>query len=303
MTHSPGIAWVSNLRRLVFAGIAIATAGVAITTVVPAERASADPAGSAPVAGPLLEGGAIGTLADIQLGPAGRFEFSEPAVVTPPTGGSLHASLGQVTFGGLPPFYPPAIIIGKSDVKTNGKIQLGGMTGRVSVTSSARVDGLTLGPIALDRISSRCTATDPTPSAKRDVDASAKVDGTIGGHQVKGAVAPNTVITIAQRSAAKSAEGEAALTVVLNEQVGGQSADGHPGILVNAVHVYVGSRPTSYTTDGAIFAESRCEVGLVPIPPGGVVPESPLAALLPISAVGIGGAVLVMRRHRRRRGS
>jgi hypothetical protein len=299
MTRSSGIAWVSSLRRVTLAGIAVAAAGVAITTVAPAQRVSADPVGPSTGAGPLLEGGAIGTLADIQLGPAGRFEFSKPEVVTPPTGGSHHASLGRVTFGGLPPFYPPAITIGSSRVSTTGNTVLGGMTGRVSVRSSARVDGLTLGHIDLDFISSRCTATDPAPGAKRDVDASAKIDGTIDGHHFEGEVPPNTVVTITQRNAV---QGAGALIIVLNEQVRGQSTDGHPGILVNAVHVYVGSRPTSYTTDGAIFAESRCEVGLMPIPPG-VVPEAPLAALLPLSAAGIGGAVLLMRRHRRRRGS
>jgi hypothetical protein len=300
MTRSSGIVWVLSLRRLVFAGIAFAAAGVVTMTVAPAQRASADPAGPSTVTGPVLEGGAIGTLADIQLGPAGRFEFSKPQVVTPPTGGSRHASLGRVTFGGFPPFYPPAINIGPSRVSTTGKARFGSETGRVSVTSSARVDGLTLGPIGLDRISSQCISTDPKSPAKRDLDASAKVDGTIGGRHFEGAVPPNTVITITQR---RDAVGMPAFTVVLNEQVRGQSSDGHPGILVNAVHVYVGSRPAGYTTNGAIFGESRCEVGLVPVPPGGVVPESPLAALLPISAVGIGGAVLLMRRNRRRRGS
>jgi hypothetical protein len=283
-----------------FAGIAVAAAGVVITTVAPAQRASADPAGPSTVRGPLLEGGAIGTLADIELGPAGRFDFSKPQVVTPPTGGSRHASLEQVTFGGFPPFYPPAITIGRSRVSTTGKTRFGGETGRVSVTSSARVDRLTLGPIVLDRISSQCTATDSTSRAKRDVDASAELDGRIGDHHFQGAVPANTVITITQRH---DAIGMPAFTVVLNEQVRGQSSDGRPGILVNAVHVYVGSRPAGYTTNGAIFGESRCEVGLVPVPPGGVVPESPLAALLPISAVGIGGVVLLMRRNRRRRRS
>jgi hypothetical protein len=247
----------------------------------------------------MLEGGAVGTLADIELGPAGRFQLSKPQVVTPPTGGSRRASLGRVTFGGFPPFYPPAIVIGSSDVSTSGTTHLAGVTGRVAVTSSARVDGLTLGPIALDRLSSQCTATDPISGSKLDLDARTNLHGRVGRREFDETVAPNTVITFTQGG---TPHGKPTLTVVLNEQVRGQSIDGHPGILVNAVHVYAGARPSGYTTDGAIFGESRCEVGLVPVPPG-VVAESPLAALLPISAVGIGGAVLLLRRNRRRRGS
>lgn len=253
--------------------------------------AVASQAGAAAATTPSLEGGALGTNADINLGQYGTFVFNGPAVVTPPDGGVRTATLGPITFGGYPPYNAPTISIGPSAVRTFGDAA----TPRVA--SSADVEGLSLlaglGGIDLHSLSSQCAADDGPRGP--GVSALAVADGRVGDQDFHGRLEPNTRIPLTIGSGATQLE----LTVVLDEQVPGQTTDHFPGILVNAVHVYVGSPGGTYSSDGAIFGQSRCEVAPAPLPPG-VVSEAPLAALLPLSALGIGGAVLVRARRRRR---
>jgi hypothetical protein len=67
--------------------------------------------------------------------------------------------------------------------------------------------------------------------------------------------------------------------------------------------VYLGSPGASYSnTNSARWGESRCEVDIIPIPPG-VIPEVPLTAALPASPVVLRDVtvfvVRLKRRHRR----
>jgi hypothetical protein len=66
--------------------------------------------------------------------------------------------------------------------------------------------------------------------------------------------------------------------------------------------VYLGSPGASDSnTNSASWGESRCEVDVIPIPPG-VIPEGPRAAAVALAAVVLGGtAVFVMPSKKRRR--
>jgi hypothetical protein len=236
--------------------------GLCVLMIQPAGAATS--AATTPSVAPtLLEGGAIGTFATLTVGKWGTFRLAEPAVVTPPRGGSADASLGPISFGGYPPFYPPVVSVGASVVRTDGTISDGGTVDHPLVRSTASVAGLSL----LSRATGLTLA-------------------SLSSSFVENIVAD---------------EGDTLrLTFVLNEQVRGLSSDGHPGILVNALHVYVGPPGTLYSSQGAIWAQSRCEVPIVPAPPG-VIPQAPLAVVLPLSALGVGGAALVALRLRRQR--
>jgi hypothetical protein len=120
-----------------------------------------------------------------------------------------------------------------------------------------------------------------------------------GKSKPSGQIPPNTTYVVSY----PTSSGTGTLTLVFNEQVPGQSSDHFKGILVNALHIYVGSPGATYgNQNSAIFSESRCEVALIPIPPG-IIPEAPLAAIIPISAAAVGAGVIGVRRFRRRRRS
>jgi hypothetical protein len=242
--------------------------GLCMLTIQPAGAATSGAATPSVAATPFLEGGAIGTFATLTLGRWGTFHFAKPAVVTPPGGGSADAALGPISFGGYPPFYPPVVSIGASTVHTDGTISDGSTFDLPLVRSTASVAGLSLlsraTGLALTTLSSSCQADDPPAPGPADVGATASVVGQIGKYSFDGPVSPNTKIV----ENIFAGEGDALqLTFVLNEQVPGQSSDGHPGILVNALHVYVGPPGTVYSSQGAIWAQSRCEVAIVPAPP------------------------------------
>ena len=275
--------------------------GLCVLMIQPAGAATSA-AATPPVAGPpLLEGGAIGTFATLTIGKWGTFRFSQPAVVTPASGGSADAALGPISFGGYPPFYPPVVSVGASVVHTDGTISDGGSVDHPLVRSTASVAGLSVlsraTGLTLASLSSSCHADDPPAPAPADVSATASVVGRVGNYSFDGTVPPNTKIV----ENIVADEGDTLrLTFVLNEQVLGLSSHGHPGILVNALHVYVGLPGALYSSQGAIWAQSRCEVPIVPAPPG-VIPQAPLAVVLPLSALGVGSAALVALRLRRRR--
>ena len=79
------------------------------------------------------------------------------------------------------------------------------------------------------------------------------------------------------------------LTVVLNENT--TNAVGET--VQNAAHITVLGQPGQSATEEIIIGQARCKAA-----PNPVIPEAPLALLLPMSAVAvIGGAYLVMRRR------
>jgi hypothetical protein len=282
--------------------------GVALLVAAPAGAAPPTPT---PLAPPSLEGGALGTyLNAIDLGsPYGTFNFGpKPQVVTPPKGGgnTLQAQLGPQSFGGMPPLSPPPIAVGSSEVQTEGEVagpqvqseaQLQDVT--IQLGSGAGALNIRLGDSSSEsEVDAQCQS----QQGQQGNQVTAKTiitSGTINGQPVPNNPLPNTTYVVNYPTASPKPFGT--LTVVLNEQVKGQSSDHHPGILVNAVHVYVGSPGTTYSNqDSAIFGEARCEVAIIPIPPG-IIPEAPFAALLPLSAIAIAGASIVGVRSRRRR--
>ena len=244
--------------------------------------AAAAPAASA-AAPTALEGGAVGLYVNSILGVP--LNIAQPAVVTPPGGGSRDATLGGISIGGLPPLIPPFLTAGVSAVHTDGTLAGGGAI----VNSSAKLAYFTLSllGINLHAIASSCTANDPA-TGKPALTANTTLVGQIGQSRFYGNAAPNQTIKLGL------------LTVVINEQVVGQSSDGHPGILVNAVHIYTGTPGPTYSNQGLILAESRCEVAPVPIPPG-IIPETSFPVALPITAAAAGGLGLLVIRSRRRR--
>lgn len=189
----------------------------------------------------------------------------------------------------MPPVVPSIFSAAVSTVHTDGTTSSGGVPNSPLVNSSASVGTFTLAPLGITFAvaESQCKADDP-PTGAPSVTASTTILGQVGAQAVSGNVGPNTTIPLGP------------FTVVLNEQVPGQSSDSHPSILVNAVHIYSGTPGSTYSNQGVILSESRCEVGVIPIPPG-VVPESPLTATLPLSAIGVGGLALVAARSKRRR--
>lgn len=246
---------------------------------------------------PALEGGAVGTAASIDLGHNGVFTFVGPSVVTPPGGGSREGHSGPVSSGGFPPYDAATVSVGPAVVHTNGDIR---MSSDPVVDSSSYIAGLSLlpslGGIDLRHLSSECRA-DDTPGPEHTVEAHATAVGRVGDHTFGGVVPPDTRVDLTLGAGSQTLR----LTVVLNETVLGQSADHFAGILVNAVHVYPGAPGSGYSTEGAIFGQSRCEVAPAPIPPG-VVPEAAVAVLLPASAVVVVGLGLLLVRRRRRDG-
>ena len=270
--------FVAPLKAMsVVAAASVASLCIAAAGALPASAATS----------PALEGGAVGIFANKLLGLP--LNVAEPAVVTPPNGGSQDATLGAISLGGMPPLVPPLIALGVSAVHTDGTLTKGGVTNSPLVNSSAKIAFLSVPLLGIDLhlVKSTCTADDP-PSGKPTVTASTTLAGHIGTTQLSGNQAPNQTIHLGL------------VTIVINEQVRGQSSDGHPGILVNAVHIYSSAPGPTYSNQGLILDESRCEVAPIPIPPG-IVPETPFAAALPITAAVVGGLGLVVLRLRRRR--
>jgi hypothetical protein len=293
---------------------AVGAGGVALgVALLVAAPAGAAPPTATPPAPPSLEGGAFGTyLNAFNLGsPYGTFNFGpKPQVVTPPSGGgnTLQAQLGPQSFGGMPPLSPPPIAVGSSEAQTEGEVagpqvqseaQLQDVT--IQVGSGAGALNIQLGDnSSVSGVDAQCQS----QQGQQGNQVTAKTtftSGTINGQPVPSNPPPDTTYVVSYPTASPKPFGT--LTVVLNEQVKGQSSDHHPGILVNAVHVYVGSPGTTYSNqDSAIFGEARCEVAIIPIPPG-IIPEAPFAALLPLSALAVAGTATIVVRSRRRRRS
>lgn len=328
------MAFTRPVKRARMSALAL---GVALA-VVPfvSTAAGAATTSAATSTSPSLEGGAFGTyLNQFNLGsPYGSFNYGpNPAVVTPPAGGTATAFLGPVTFGGLPPYYTPFISVGPSGAATAGAIQnnlpevdsaaaicspganlnmnnnsfawpvtAGGGQCANGSKSTASVDielgsGKGVLSVRANKLTSACYAQDSTSPTQ--VAASTYASSlTINGKSMPaGLLPPNTTYV----ESYPTSTGTGTLTLVFNEQVPGQSTDHYKGILVNALHVYVGSPGSTYANlDSAVFAESRCEVAIIPIPPG-IIPEAPLALALPISAAVIGGGGLIALRSTRRR--
>jgi hypothetical protein len=290
----------------------------------------ARPAAAAPPPQPSLEGGAFGTwLNNFNPAPYSFPNFGpQPQVVTPPGGGTATQTDGAHSFMGLPPLVPPLLSVGPSGAATAGAFSnklpevdsfsaLCLQGSNMNMNNNGFVYPLTANPgfcsngqkssgpsldlelgglsVQANKLTSACYAQDSTNPTQ--VAASTYVNSlTINGQsKPAGLIPPNTTYVEPYSGGT--------LTFVFNEQVPGQSSDHFKGILVNALHIYVSSIPTGgYTNaNSALFSESRCEVAIVPIPPG-IIPEAPLAAALPISAVALGGgAILVVRFRRRRR--
>jgi hypothetical protein len=223
--------------------------------------AVAAPAGAAPP--PALEGGAIGIFSNTILG--FPVNISQPAVVT------------------------PLLTLGASAVHTDGTLTAGGQPNHPQVNSYAKLAYFTLPLLGIDLhlLRSDCTADDPATGAPT-ITGSTTLVGRIEASKFYGVAAPNQTINLGFA------------TIVVNEQVRGLASDGHPGILVNALHLYFGAPGPTYSNAGIILDQSRCEVPPIPIPPG-IVPEAPFSAALPLTAAGVGGLGLLAVYSRRRR--
>lgn len=248
-----------------------------------------------------LTGGAAGSMARIDIGGRrGQFAASRPAVVTPSRGGTVDKDGAPIERGGYPPFYPPTVVIGPSEVHSDGSVSGPDGGRRLVVHSRSMVAGFTFlsdeASIRLTSLSSQCTADDSERASSHTADTT--LFGVVGGEHFNGPVAPNTTIVVPFADA----NGPHHLTIVLNEQVAGQTAEHRDGILVNAVHLYVDRIDATYRSDGDIEGQSRCEVDESPSPPG-VVPEVPAAVMLPVSVGLVGLVYLGVGRRRRRRSS
>jgi hypothetical protein len=254
----------------------------------------------ASAATPVLEGGAVAAASNLIIAGVPITINSSPEVTTPPNGGQVSANGGRID---LPSASTSLLTITQENASSTGLTTNGGSVASASNVLDVNLHlpgfpgipsllpGLPpivpplpgLGLLDIQAVQSTCDAT-PTVQAAQSSFAAITVLG------VALPISPgvNTAIPLAiLGNGAK---------IVLNEQIPGSTQDGHPGIEVNAVHIY-GPIQANGVQTSLVLAESACEFSLAPTP---IVPESHLPLLLPLSAIPLAGAAVLFRRRRRR---
>jgi hypothetical protein len=167
---------------------------------------------------------------------------------------------------------------GTLNTHTDGTI---GPTGSVNSTASAQTVNALTGVLTGTVIASQC-AIDSTGAASGS---STLTTVVIQGVAVAANPGPNTVVNLVVASLIVG-------TVTLNEQ---DYNAGTNTLTVNAIHIRLNGG--SLGSGDIIISHVECDS--VPAGPAPVVPESPLTILLPLSALLVGGGILlvVLRRQ------
>jgi hypothetical protein len=168
---------------------------------------------------------------------------------------------------------------GVLNVHTDGSLA-GGVTSTASVATVNALAGLVTGTL----VASECAV---DPSNGQTSGSSTLTNVLVNGVLVASNPGPNTQLVLLNAGAI------AIGTVTLNEQLYNGTTN---TLTVNAIHIHLTSTALGLTGDIII---SHVECDALPAGPAPVIPESPLAILLPLSALLVGGGILlvVLRRQ------
>jgi hypothetical protein len=169
---------------------------------------------------------------------------------------------------------------GVLNVHTAGTV---GPTGSVTSTASVATVSALAGLVTGTLVASQCAV----DSAGATSGSSTLTNVVINGTTVASNPGPNTQLVLL------NAGNVAIGTVTLNEQIYDSNTN---TLTVNAIHIHLTSVALGLTGD-IIISHVECDALPAGAPP--VIPESPLAILLPLSAILIGGglAVVIIRRR------
>lgn len=206
-------------------------------------------------------------LANVSSGPL-------PTVTLPSSGGNLSSSAA----GACAPFPGCSILsTGLLNVHTEGATgESGYVFTNASVANVSALGGLVTGTT----VASECrVASNGATSGS-----STLTNVNVNGVTVASNPGPNTELVLL------NAQGIVIGKVILNEQF---YDAGTNTLTVNAIHIYLNGVTG---TGDIIIASSKCDA--LPGGPAPVIPDSPLAILLPLTAIAaVGGALLLMARR------
>ena len=193
------------------------------------------------------------------------------------TGSAASACAGTVT---TPVCNGDILTAGVMEVATQGTV---GPTGSVSSTASVANANALGGLVTGTLIASQCAV----DSDGQTSGSSTLTNVFVNGVEVASNPGPNTQLVLL------NAGNVAIGTVTLNEQIYDPTTN---TLEVNAIHINLTSTTLGLTGD-IIIAHVECDA--LPAGPAPVIPESPLAILLPLSALLVGGGILlfVLRRQ------
>jgi hypothetical protein len=166
------------------------------------------------------------------------------------------------------------------NVHTDGTV---GAAGSVHSTASVATVNALAGLVTGTLVASQCAV----DSAGATSGSSTLTNVVVNGVLVASNPGPNTQLVLLNAGAV------AIGTVTLNEQIYNSTTN---TLTVNAIHIHLTSTALGLTGDIII---SHVECDALPAGPAPVIPESPLAILLPLSALLVGGGILlvVLRRQ------
>jgi hypothetical protein len=161
----------------------------------------------------------------------------------------------------------------------------GSLAGGVSSTASVATVNALAGLVTGTTVASQC-AVDPSNGATSG--SSTLTNVQVNGITVDSSPGPNTQLVLLDAPL-----GNTIGTVTLNEQFYNSTTN---TLTVNAIHIHLASALLGFTGD-IILSHVECDA--LPGGPAPVIPESPLAILLPLSALLVGGGILlvVLRRQ------
>jgi hypothetical protein len=168
---------------------------------------------------------------------------------------------------------------GALTVHTDGTI---GAAGSVHSTASVLAVSALAGLVTGDVVASQCAVDSGGATSGSSTLTNVQVNGIV----VASNPGPNTVLVLLDAGALVIG------SVTLNEQTYNAITN---TLTVNAIHIHLASG--SLGTGDIIISHVECDA--LPAGPAPVIPESPLAILLPLSALVVGGGILlvVLRRQ------
>jgi hypothetical protein len=220
----------------------------------------------------------------VQSGPlptAGPFSQSSPFSAGPTSVASV--CVGTVA-GPIPPCNGDILTTGLLTVETVGTLSPGAVNSTASVlnVSALNLTG-TGGLVTGDVVAAQCAVDSTGATSGSSTLTNVQVNGIV----VASNPGPNTKLVLVNAGSVIIG------TVTLNEQTYDSLTN---TLTVNAIHIHLTSTALGLTGDIII---SHVECDALPAGPAPVIPESPLAILLPLSALVVGGGILlvVLRRQ------
>jgi hypothetical protein len=253
-------------RRLLFAGATAVFAALVFAVPVLADLTTVS--GSA--YGESVDVTTLG-LVHITSGPTPFTGFLTSNGSNSPLGGSL-ASV-------CVPAACTTLSTGLLTVHTDGTI---GPSGSVHSTASVLNVSALAGLVTGDEVASQCAV----DSAGATSGSSTLTNVQVNGILVASNPGPNTVLVLVDAGTLVIG------SVILNEQI---YNSGTNTLTVNAIHVHLASG--SLGTGDIIISHVECDA--LPAGPAPVIPESPLAILLPLTALAVVGGMFVLTIRRR----